>query len=179
MKYSLSYRNLCFEGIIPLLSSLITWIVVIKWILNYHWTNPIWENILFLFIIMDMIFLLSIYPIGVLVKCLLYDYGTLLEYEDSNEKIYYERKDIKVDFQLSDIKSLVRIRPKLKSAPGFIYEIELYSGYVITVTDLLPVMQQVEKQYGRQIETCYECVLFCQFYNVKPENDSEKNITFS
>lgn len=80
------------------MSSLITWIVVIKWILNYHWTNPIWENILFLFIIMDMIFLLSIYPIGVLVKCLLYDYGTLLEYEDSNEKIYYERKDIKVDF---------------------------------------------------------------------------------
>ena len=172
MKSSLSYRNLFFEGIIPLLS-VVVWIFVIYWILNYHWTNPIWENILFLLIIMDMIFLLSIYPIGVLFKYLLYDYDTLLEYDVCNEKISYERKDIKVNFNLSDIKSFVRVRPLLRSAIGSIYEIKLYSGYVITVTDLLSVMQQLEKHHEK-IDTYYECVLFRKFYNVKLKNDDSK-----
>ena len=166
MKSSLSYRNLFFEGFIPLLS-LTIWIEVIKWILNYHWTNPIWENIIFLLIIVDMIFLLSIYPIGVLVKYLLYDYDTLLEYDVCNEKFNYERKGLQTNFQLSDIKSLARIRPLLRSAIGSIYEIELNSGCVITVTDLLSVMQQIEKHF-EIIDTHYECVLFRNFYNVKP-----------
>lgn len=169
MKSSMSFTNLLSEGFIPLLS-LTIWIVVIKWISNYHWTNPIWENILFLLIIVDLIFLLSIYPIGVIVKYLIYDYNTLLEYDVCNEKINYERKDIKVNFHLSDIKSFVRIRPLLRSAIGSIYEIELYSGYIFTVTDLLSVMQQVEKHYEK-IDTYYECVLFRKFYNVKPSND--------
>lgn len=172
MKSSVSYTNLLFEGFIPLLS-LTIWIVVIKWILNYHWTNPIWENIIFLLIIMDMIFLLSIYPVGVLVKFLLYDYDTLLEYDVCNEKINYERKDIKVYFHLSDIKSFVRIRPLLRSAIGSIYEIKLKSGCVITVTDLLSAMQQIEKHF-ETIDTYYECVLFRKFYNVRPKNDDSK-----
>lgn len=172
MKSSLSYRNLFFEGIIPLLS-VVVWIPVIYWILNYQWTNPLWENILFLLLIIDMIFLLSIYPIGVLVKYLLYDYDTLLEYDVCNEKISYNREDIKVDFQLSDIESFVRIRPLLRSAIGSIYEIKLKSGCVITVTDLLSAMQQIEKHF-ETIDTYYECVLFRKFYNVRPKNDDSK-----
>ncbi|MBQ4442929.1 MAG: hypothetical protein II899_12645, partial [Bacteroidales bacterium] len=62
---------------------------------------------------------------------------------------------------------LARIRPLLRSAIGSIYEIELNSGCVITVTDLLSVMQQIEKHF-EIIDTYYECVLFRNFYNVKP-----------
>lgn len=168
MKATVSYKNLILESIIPLLSVVI-WIFVICGISQYNWTNPMWENVFFIFVVLDVLFLLSIYPIAVLIKCILYDHYTFLEY-DNNCKIFeYERKDIKVFFSLSEVKSFSLIRPCIRSAVGTIYEVELTSGCVITITDLLEDTQQMV-EFLKITNTYYESVLFRTFYNHPPIN---------
>jgi hypothetical protein len=128
-----------------------------------------WINALFLFIWLDILILLSVYPIAVLVKCLLYDRDTILEYDVFNETITYEKKDIKVSFTFSEVKSFVQIHPLLKSSLCTIYEVELTSGCVITVTDLLKVTQDFEENL-KITDTYYESVLFRRFYNHQPND---------
>lgn len=137
--------------------------------LHYPWANSMWINALFLFIWLDILILLSVYPIAVLVKCLLYDRDTILEYDVFNETITYEKKDIKVSFTFSEVKSFVQIHPLLKSSLCTIYEVELTSGCVITVTDLLKVTQDFEENL-KITDTYYESVLFRRFYNHQPND---------
>lgn len=168
MKSSVSYKNLIVESLIPLLS-VIVWVIILRSMLHYPWANSMWINALFLFIWLDILILLSVYPIAVLVKCLLYDRDTILEYDVFNETITYEKKDIKVSFTFSEVKSFVQIHPLLKSSLCTIYEVELTSGCVITVTDLLKVTQDFEENL-KITDTYYESVLFRRFYNHQPND---------
>lgn len=164
----MSYKNLIIESLIPLLS-VIVWVIVIRSMLHYPWTNSMWINALFLFFWLDILILFSIYPIAVLIKCLLYDHNTILEYDTIHEIINYERNGIKVSFSFLDVKSFVQIHPLLKSSLCTIYEIELSSGCVITVTDLLLVVQEFEKNITIT-DTYYESILFRRFYNHQPND---------
>ncbi len=128
---------------------------------------------LFLLLMLDIFILLSIYPIAVLIKCLLYDCDTILKYDVFNETITYEKKDIKVSFVFSEVKSFVQIHPILKSSLCTIYEVELTSGCVITVTDLLEVTQEFKKHL-KITDTYYESVLFRTFYNHPPDSGKSK-----
>jgi hypothetical protein len=168
MKASVSHKNLILESIIPL-SSVVIWILVIYGILQYNWTNPMWENVLFIFVVLDVLFLLSIYPIAVLIKCILYDHDTFLKYDNKRGVFEYERKDIKMFFSLSEVKSFSLIRPCIRSAVGTIYEVELTSGCVIIITDLLADTQQMV-EFLKITNTYYESVLFRTFYNHPPIN---------
>lgn len=169
MRSSVSYKNLISASVIPLFSVAV-WALAIDGVLKYNWSNPIWENMLFLLIVLDILFVISIYPIAILIKCFLYERDTVLEYNETREMIIYERKEIKVSFSFSEVKSFVQIRPLLRSSLGAIYEIELISGHVITITDLLAVSQEFEKHL-KITGTYYERILFRTFYNHIPTND--------
>lgn len=168
MKSKLSFLSLFFEGVIPVVVSVFAWPSIIGMILHADWITSAWGIILLLLIMGDILFVLSIYPLAVFVKCLVYDYHTFLEFDLSQQVVTYERKGLSVRFSLSEVKSFNRIHPFLRSALGTIYEIELNSGHIITVTDLLAVSRQIEKNFT-VTNDYYESVLFRKFYNHQPK----------
>lgn len=116
---------------------------------------------------LNALFLLGIYPLAVFVKCISYDRDTALRYDIAQDTIYYERKDIIVRFSLSEIQSIVMIQSRVLTVWECVYEIKLYSGYVISVTDLIADTKHIIKGV-ENVESVYENLLFNPFYNKNP-----------
>ena len=170
MKSPISRLGLFFDGIVPLIVSVAVWSFAIVMTIRFDWADSQNRHAWFVIIALYILFLFSIYPLAVFVKFLLYDYHTLIDYDESSNVVSYERKGLKVRFHLSEVKSFVRINPRGKSAMGYLYEIELTSGCVISITDLLAVTRKLEKTLPID-KDLYESVLFRSFYNHPPQNE--------
>ncbi len=167
MKSKWSQLNIICEGIIPLLCTLIIIPLSIYFIMHIGWLDTVWGNILLVFFMLDILFMFAIYPLAVFVKCISYDRDTVLRYDIAQDTIYYERKDIIVQFSLSEIQSIVIIQSRARSVWECVYEIKLYSGYVISVTDLIADTKYIIKAV-ENVESVYENLLFNPFYNKNP-----------
>jgi len=167
MKSKWSLFNMISEGIIPVLCTLIIIPLSICFIMHIGWLDTVWENILLVFFMLNALFLFGIYPLAVFVKCISYDRDTVLRYDIAQDTIYYERKDIIVRFSLSEIQSIVMIQSRVLTVGECVYEIKLYSGYVVSVTDLIADTKYIIKAV-ENVESIYENLLFNPFYNKNP-----------
>lgn len=146
MKKSLLYSSIAVNLALPLMAAiLITYYLFVYFLPSLDSS----ESLSFL-IVSGLIILLSygyltIYPLSLLIKCLIYDYQTVAYYDKESEKFCYYRKGTELEFTLAEVECCSKINSIINGIIPIYYEIALVSGQIICMTYILSVTNDVER----------------------------------
>lgn len=146
MKKSLLYCKIAVNLALPLLAA----ILITYYLFVYYLPLLDSSESLSFLIVSGLIILLSygyltIYPLSLLIKCLIYDCQTVAYYDKESAKFCYYKKGMELEFTLADVESCSKINSIINGIIPSYYEITLISGQIICMTYILSVTNDVKR----------------------------------